>query len=110
MNKELFASSIGALKEQWDHDVKCSDAAMVIWPDSFGGMYSNEKLFDTIITMLASDMDDKHDWIGYFVWELHFGRDWEPGSVTDGDYFIDLSTAEKLYDFLKGEKDAKDDV
>lgn len=42
--------------------------------------------------------------ISYFIFELNFGKDWEPGSVTCDGEDIDFSSSEKLYDFItKGE-------
>ena len=39
--------------------------------------------------------------ISYFCWELDFGKKWTPNSITDMDgNSIDISTAEKLYDYL----------
>ena len=40
-------------------------------------------------------------WIGYFIYDLEFGEDYEPGCAvhTDGSN-IDLSTVDKLYDYL----------
>lgn len=43
---------------------------------------------------------DKDEWISYFVFELNFGKNWKPGMVTENKKDIDLSTIEKLYDFL----------
>lgn len=39
--------------------------------------------------------------ISYFIYDLNCGEDWEPYTITD-EYGndIDVSTAEKLYDFL----------
>ena len=41
--------------------------------------------------------------LDYFIWELDFGRDWKPGMVTEDGRDIDLSSAEKLYDYIMGE-------
>ena len=49
-------------------------------------------------------MQDKNEWISYFVYELDFGKDYEYGSVTqeiDGQICnVDISTPEKLYNLL----------
>ena len=39
--------------------------------------------------------------ISYFIYELDFGQEWEPGMIIDeSGNDIDLSTTEKLYDYL----------
>jgi hypothetical protein len=44
--------------------------------------------------------------ISYFIYDLNFGQDWEPGMIIDKDgNDIDHSTAEKLYDYLMKERD-----
>lgn len=38
--------------------------------------------------------------IGHFVYELNFGENWTPKSITMDGKSVDISTAEKLYDYL----------
>lgn len=57
-----------------------------------------------VIFLLTKAMQDKNEWISYFVYELDFGKDYEYGSVTqeiDGQICnVDISTPEKLYNLL----------
>lgn len=56
---------------------------------------------NTVIDLLHEIFGEKDadEWISYFCFELDFGREYL--EVTDADRNeIDLSTAEKLYDFL----------
>ena len=57
------------------------------------------------IELLSEIMHDEADDINYFCWDLGFGKRWEPGMIINknGDD-IDFSTAEKLYDYLEGQK------
>lgn len=55
----------------------------------------------TVVFLLRKLMDDLYENIDYFINELDFGRKYKPGMITDDDdEDIDLSTAEKLYDYL----------
>jgi len=54
----------------------------------------------TVIFLLKKIMQDKEDWIDYFIYELDYGRKYVMGIVMDEENNIDLSSAEKLYDYL----------
>lgn len=44
---------------------------------------------------------DRDEWISYFCFELHFGRKYKEGSVTDENgNVISLATIDDLYDLL----------
>lgn len=58
---------------------------------------------DDIIISLLDNMFDT-DMISYWCWELEFGKRYKKGSITYADGTnIDISTAEKLYDYCKNE-------
>lgn len=40
------------------------------------------------------------DLISWWIYEMNYGRDFKIGYFTDNEIDIDLSTAEKLYDYL----------
>lgn len=71
----------------------CSGAGLVI---------SNE---DCVLRLLTLLTEDKYGYIDYFVYELKYGKEYYEGCITceDGS-FVDLSCAEKLYDYLVEEK------
>lgn len=49
-----------------------------------------------LLRMIMEDEED--DWIGYFCYELDFGRDYKEGSITDADgEDIQLATVKDLY-------------
>lgn len=53
-----------------------------------------------VIKLLQKLMDDDND-ISYFIYELDYGRNYSPDSITDEKgNAIDMSTADKLYDWL----------
>ena len=63
-------------------------------------------LEDTVVRLLEEVFQCRVDEyvgsdISYFIYELEFGQEWEPGMIIDeSGNDIDLSTAEKLYDYL----------
>ena len=42
--------------------------------------------------------------IEYFIYDLAFGKNWKPDSLTINGTSIDISTAERLYDYITAEK------
>jgi hypothetical protein len=101
MTKDLFVSSVTALRMQIDRDRKCSEAFGVILPNDHVSVYDNSCLIDAIIALLKEAVNDTDDWIDYFVWELDFGRDYKDGCVTADGKNIPLKTVDDLWDILK---------
>ena len=55
---------------------------------------------ESVVVYLLERMFDT-DMISYFIYELEYGKKYKAGCVLDEDVNeIDLSTAEKLYDYL----------
>jgi sorbitol-specific phosphotransferase system component IIA len=55
-----------------------------------------------VIDLLGKIMNDNFEMLGYFIYELDYGRKYEPGVVVDEDGNpIDISTPVKLYDVLQ---------
>lgn len=56
---------------------------------------------DIVIRLLQNMFNDKFENISYFIYDLDYGRKYKKGMITEADgRNIDLSTAEKLYDYL----------
>ena len=56
-----------------------------------------------VVKLLEESMDDTEEWISYWLYELDYGSEYSDGCITTEDNkIIDLSTPEKLYDFLVG--------
>lgn len=71
----------------------CSGAGIVI---------TNEEY---VMRLLALLTEDKYGDIDYFAYELKYGEEYREGCITREDGgIIDLSCAEKLYDYLVAEK------
>ena len=55
---------------------------------------------ESVVVYLLENMFDT-DMIGYFIYELDYGKKYKAGCVLDENMNeIDLSTAEKMYDYL----------
>ena len=58
-----------------------------------------------VVFLLRKLLNDAVEYIDYFIYELDYGRKYEPGMITGEDgKNIDLDSAEKLYDYLSGEE------
>ncbi len=107
ITKEQFISAINAMQEQRRVDNDCGDAFSVILPSDYVSGYDNSRLYEAIIELLITltGDDPNESWIEYFIWELEFGEKYVPGSIKYSDgRNIDISTSEKLYNFLSGEQ------
>ncbi|MBE5936080.1 MAG: hypothetical protein E7262_09860 [Lachnospiraceae bacterium] len=81
---ELFHNS----RENIENDF-CNAAALQI---------SHESL---VVFLLKRIMNDKHEDIDYFIYELDYGRKYEDGMIKDRyGQNIDIHTPELLYDFI----------
>ena len=55
---------------------------------------------ESVVVELLENMFDT-DMISYWIYELDYGRNYKDGYVQDGEgNIVDLSTLEKLYDYL----------
>lgn len=61
---------------------------------------------DIVVKILEKIFDDT-DMISYWLYELDYGRKYESGCVIDKNGDVDISTPDKLYDFLMRDKNEK---
>lgn len=54
----------------------------------------------TIVVKLLESMFETEDLISWWIYEMDYGNKFTIGSLTDNGKYIDLSTPEKLYDYL----------
>lgn len=94
---KTFAKYIEKLKLNNDFDTDISNVAAkynLYWLGIDKPDCSQELL--ELLRMIMEDEED--DWIGYFCYELDFGRDYKEGSITDADgEDIQLATVKDLY-------------
>lgn len=59
-------------------------------------------LISEVIELLGKEVDDKDDWIGYFIFELDFGKQNDILQVKDSDgNIIPLRTTKDLWSIVK---------
>lgn len=99
LTKKKFCEYINFIKERQDSELRVCKALNDEFIDANIFFYS--KYESKLVELLKIIMQDKGDWIDYFIYELDFGKKWKVGTVTEKDgTSIDISDAEKLYDFL----------
>ena len=101
ISKKVFVKAINAMKEynrkidaiQTVLEENCEEASF--WPPSLWGDLVN------VLKDAFNDNDDYGGMIEYFIYDLEFGKQWEPGVVTDeNNKDIKMQTPEELYDYL----------
>ena len=102
ITKEEFCDYIKKIKEYFEFRSQLDNLLNTV--------IESPDLIDTCIRMLEDIMgvDKSADWykdfgsdISYFIFELNFGKEWTENSITTKDgKSIDISTPEKLYDYL----------
>lgn len=104
ISKEKFVSILEEMKELHDIEDKINELGRKCSNDSIRdfGFFSYMTCQDeTIIDLLCTIFKDS-DIISWWIYDLDFGRAYKDGCITEdnGNTIIDLSTADKLYDYL----------
>lgn len=106
LSKQEFVRAINKLTamDEKEHSIyKASDGAF-----SFSEIKEYSELFTNYVRLLELSMNIDPDQekygsdISYFIYELNYGEKWTPTSITIDGKSIDISTPEKLYDYLTG--------
>lgn len=98
LSKEEFVKYIDRIQEVSDKNEKFEAAGRECFEDF---LWFPNDLQTELIKLLSRIMNDDTELIDYFVYELDFGREWEPGYVTEKDGTdIKLANASDLYDEL----------
>lgn len=58
---------------------------------------------DVVVNLLTEAMNDEDEWISWWLYECNYGKDINDRDFDNESFYIDLSTPEKLYDFLTEE-------
>ena len=104
LSKEEFVKVIGKLQECIDFENGVTELFYTYGLQAPEFPLPYDAMVDTLNTMFDLDLDT--NWgsdIDYFCIELDFGRKYKPGMVKENGNEIDLSTAEKLYDYITSE-------
>lgn len=110
ISKEQFVTIISKMKAADDFVNEINDKARQLrgtLDDTFVDFFDGNSLFvahSDIVVQLLENMFNDNDMISYWINELNYGRDYKDGYIQDCDgNNIDISTVEKLYDYLVGE-------
>ena len=104
MSKELFVETIDVIQKKSEYDNQCNKALGEIFDDG-GGFLKDYFVINHLISILnhmfypnfnKSVFSD----IEYFIYDLNFGKGWTEKSITEKGVSIDISTSDKLYDYL----------
>lgn len=104
-SRELFIETIEKIRQQYVHDIMCSNKLKDVFPNAFTPnlMYENHLIMNQLVKLLQVSFNDEHEhsWIEYFMWELDFGVKNDKLKATDKNgRNIPLSTPSELYDCL----------
>ena len=99
ISKEDFCKYIKHMQTAWDADSAVNKIARDSNSEFLGSDLSY--LMIDVCELLEKLFNTDYEDVSYFCINADFGRGWHHGMVTDADgNDIDLSTAEKLYDYL----------
>ena len=105
MNKELFVNTINKMEELYEEQELFSNVLKKIDND-FGGCLIHNKTITLLEDLLNKFVNDKYDYISYYLWELDFGKEYKDGVITEADgSIIKLSNPEELYDLIMREQE-----
>lgn len=104
ITKKHFVDIINKLKEVNDFVNETNDRARKLSDAVMSDFFNAQSLsisHENIVVELLEDMFNDSDIIGWWLYELDYGRKFKMGDLVDNGVEIDLSTSEKLYDYLK---------
>ena len=105
MDKELFVYIINKMYELYQEQEIFNKVLKTIDSD-FGGCLIHNKTISLLEEVLKKLVNDKYDYIGYYLWELDFGKEYKDGVITEADgSIIKLSNPEELYDLIISEQE-----
>lgn len=103
MTKERFVYLINFIKDHYSLEARLCDVLEAMSPgcyvDAF--VYSDYASELTKTIKEAMGLPEENEDIEYFMYDLNFGHEWAPGTITDANgKDINLSSAENVYDYL----------
>lgn len=108
ITKQQFVDIINKLKEvndfveETNNNVRKLNNALI---SDFFNASSLSISHETIVVDLLNHIFNDEDIISWWIFELNYGRNYKKGCFTEADGTeIDVSTAEKLYEYLKKNK------
>ena len=99
ITKEEFVKSLNKLKEQSDIDHQFNYHMEQAFPGSYAPIYHNV-LWELSVHLLELSVKDDEKYVSWWIFETDFGKRDIVNSLRVNDKPVDVSTPEKLYDFL----------
>lgn len=99
ITKEEFVKSLNKLKEQSDIDHQFNYHMEQAFPGSYAPIYHNV-LWELSVHLLELFVKDDEKYVSWWIFETDFGKRDIVNSLRVNDKPVDVSTPEKLYDFL----------
>lgn len=103
LSRKEFVKIINRLKETNDFVQRTNDEARklqdAIESDFFNSM-SLAISHESLVVKLLENMFNDKDILSWWLYELDYGREYKEGCFTENEKIIDISTTEKLYDYL----------
>lgn len=96
MTKESFVKLMEALKTQREYDLRISNLFSQNFECDF--YYSNDALYDSIISTLEKELGDDFGWIAYYVYEMNFGNRLNEVSVNGAQ--VSLKSVDDLWSLI----------
>ena len=102
LSKETFVKAINAVRDAWDYQEGLNNFfgshgadGYVFQPDC------SDALVSVVEEAMGLEPDENHVTdVSWFCYEMDFGRKFEMGDLTIQGKDVDVSDAEKLYDYL----------
>lgn len=100
LTKEKFIKMINEFKVL-EEDIKNVHIALQKLDPDFGGFYLS-RVNTLIVNLFKEAMNDKYDYINYFIYELEYGKKWKKGMIIEENKKKDikLQTSGDLYDYI----------
>ena len=115
LSKEEFCEVIAQIKYYRQFENELYNVFNKFMCESPSFINCEGALVDTLNRMFNQKKNDYYGTdVEYFIYDLNFGQDWEPGDLKCNGKDIDISDAEKFYDWLiynmdNGDENASED-
>ena len=98
ISKKTFVDSINQIVKYAEMNDRVTSIYRENNVEYFPGQYFEYE--GMVVRLLSEVMNDKDDWIGWWLYDCNYGRDTEGRASYKDDSPIIVDTPEKLYDFL----------
>lgn len=99
LKKETFVKAIEKIKEHREREQKFIEGLSALSPYTYNDTFLYNDYEAEVVDLLVEAMEDKDEIIPYFIYDLEFGTSEQLGLLVDHEK-VDLSSAEKVYEYL----------